>query len=502
MNLMMTLSRTWIQVHPRDNVAVALDDLPAGSEFGGVILQEDIMRGHKFALMAIPAGEVVTKYGASIGIASIEIPAGGWVHTHNLRTGLTQSGGWEWSGESFSGYEKAAGSATFRGYRRANGSVAIRNEIWVINTVACVNQTARQLADQADRRWAGKGIDGVFTFPHPFGCSQLGDDLGLTRKALAGLISHPNAGAVLVIGLGCENNQIREQIEQAGGEAARVKWFNTQEVGDEYQRGAELIDELVELIRNDERVEIPASELILGMKCGGSDGLSGITANPLVGMIADRHCAAGGTTLLTEVPEMFGAEEELLRRTTGRDAFDAVVGLIENFKAYFVANDQPVYENPSPGNKEGGITTLEEKSLGCIQKGGQAPVVMTLDYGQRAPQGLGGLALVNSPGNDGVSSTAMTVAGAHMVLFTTGRGNPLGVPVPTIKIASNSPLASRKPGWIDFDAGRMIEEGASAETIADELFDLVLRIASGEVKAKNEEHGYREIAIWKQGVTL
>ena len=489
-------------MHPSDSVAVALADLAAGTEIGGVILKQDIARGHKFALVTISQGDAVKKYGASIGTATCKITTGEWVHSHNLRTGLDQSGGWKWSGETYAGLEKTSNGATFRGYRRADGSVAIRNEIWVINTVACVNQTARQLADQADRRWAGKGIDGVHTFPHPFGCSQLGDDLGLTRKALAGLINHPNAGAVLVIGLGCENNQIREQIQQAGGESGRVRWFNTQEVGDEYERGAELIDELAELIRNDVRVDIPASELILGMKCGGSDGLSGITANPLVGMISDRHCASGGTTLLTEVPEMFGAEEELLGRTVGREAFDAVVALIENFKAYFVANDQPVYENPSPGNKDGGITTLEEKSLGCIQKGGRTPVMTTLEYGECAPRELGGLALVNSPGNDGVSSTAMTVAGAHMVLFTTGRGNPLGVPIPTIKISSNSPLAERKPGWIDFDAGRMIEEGASVETIADELFALVLRIASGEATAKNEDHGYREIAIWKQGVTL
>ncbi len=498
----MKASRTWIQIHPTDNVAVALVVLVAGTEAGGVNLNNDIARGHKFALETIPEGEAVKKYGASIGIASCGISAGQWVHSHNLHTGLSSEGGWKWNGASFALFEKTSNRATFLGYRRADGSVAIRNEIWVINTVACVNQTARQLADQADRRWAGKGIDGVHTFPHPFGCSQLGDDLGLTRKALAGLITHPNAGAVLVIGLGCENNQISDQIEEAGGETGRVRWFNTQEVGDEYERGAELIDELAELIKNDVRVEIPASELILGMKCGGSDGLSGITANPLVGMIADRHCANGGTTLLTEVPEMFGAEEELLGRTIGREAFDSVVALVENFKAYFVANNQPVYENPSPGNKEGGITTLEEKSLGCIQKGGRAPVVTTLEYGEPAPRGLGGLALVNSPGNDGVSSTAMTVAGAHMVLFTTGRGNPLGVPVPTIKISSNSPLAERKPGWIDFDAGRMIEEGASVETIADELFTLVLQIASGVATAKNEDHGYREIAIWKQGVTL
>jgi altronate hydrolase len=394
---------------------------------------------------------------------------------------------------------------TFEGYRRPDGRAAVRNEIWIINTVGCVNIASERIAAAAHAELAtpGSGIDGVYAFTHPFGCSQLGDDLLHTQKVLAGLARHPNAAAVLVLGLGCENNQMKLFLEVLGAQPeGRVKWFNAQDVGDEIESGIEAVRELATYARQFKREPIPANELILGMKCGGSDGFSGITANPLVGRIANRLTGEGGTVLLTEVPEMFGAERMLLERAVNEKVFLGVIDLVNNFRAYFQKHNEPIDENPSPGNKAGGITTLADKSLGCVQKGGQAPVAQVLEYGQTAQAGLGGLGLLQAPGNDGVSGTAMTVSGAHLLLFTTGRGNPMGFPVPTIKISSNSGLAERKPIWIDFNAGPIADGTATFEELADLLWRLILDTASGRAHAQNEVRGHREIAIWKDGVTL
>ncbi|QDT39267.1 UxaA family hydrolase [Stratiformator vulcanicus] len=497
-----TATPRWLRVHPDDAVIVLIDELAEGESVDGVTARQTIPAGHKLATTCIDAGEHVLKYGYSIGIATQTIAIGDHVHTHNLKTGLDTNLEYRWSERTADSSTKLEPS-TFEGFRRKDGRVAIRNEIWIINTVGCVNMTATKIGERATREFASKGlVDGVYSFPHPFGCSQLGDDLGQTQAILSGLIRHPNAAGVLVIGLGCENNQIKQQLERAGIEDPdRIRYFNAQEVDDEVEHGLQLVGELAEYASSFQRQTIPSNELIFAMKCGGSDGFSGITANPLVGRITDRHCATGGTTILSEVPEMFGAEQLLMDRTTDRETFDACGNLINEFKDYFRAHDQPVYDNPSPGNKDGGITTLEEKSLGCVQKGGRAPVKQVLAYGEPATPNLGGLALVNAPGNDAVSSTAMTAAGAHMVLFTTGRGTPLGVPAPTIKIATNADLASRKSSWIDFNAGRMVADGASAEELESELFDLLLKTASGE-PARNEVNGYREIAVWKTGVTV
>ena len=393
----------------------------------------------------------------------------------------------------------------FDGYRRPDGRAATRNEIWIVNTVGCVNHASERIAANANGELAhdGSGIDGVFAFPHPFGCSQLGDDLSKTQKVLAGLVNHPNAAAVLILGLGCENNQMNLFLETLGPvERQRVRYFNAQEVSDEVEEGVNAVRELAEYARQSTREPIDAGELVVAMKCGGSDGFSGITANPLVGRVADRICGAGGTVLLSEVPEMFGAEQVLLERATDEVARRSVVDLVNNFRNYFRKYDQPIDENPSPGNKDGGITTLAEKSLGCVQKGGRAPVKRVLDYGEPAPAGLGGLALVTAPGNDGVSSTAMTIAGAHVLLFTTGRGTPMGFPAPTIKVSSNSDIASRKPQWIDFDAGVLTDGTKALDELAEELTGFVLDVASGRARTKNEQNAYREIAIWKDGVTL
>ena len=488
-------------VDPRDHVATALRDLTCGEtvRFGDqeLIVSADVPKGHKIAARSVRAGEDVLKYGWPIGRATKDIAAGDHVHVHNVATRLEGVEGY-----TFSPPEETpppiASPKTFHGFRRKNGRAGTRNEIWVLCTVGCVANTARRIAEKAQQRFAGR-VDGVHAFPHPFGCSQLGDDLAHTRKLIAALASHPNAGGVLILGLGCENNQLKALLESAPEiDPERLRSFTTQMVEDELEDGLAAVEALVEIAERDQRQSIPVSELVVGLKCGGSDGFSGITANPLVGRIADKVAEAGGTPVLTEIPEIFGAENVLLQRAASREVFDAAVAVIDDFKRYFIDANQPIYENPSPGNIAGGITSLEEKSLGAVQKGGRTPLVEVLRYGEKV--GRHGLTLLEAPGNDAVSSTALTAAGATVILFTTGRGTPLGFPAPTLKIASNSGLAQRKPGWIDFNAGQVLE-GVSMDAAADRLMDLVIETASGRA-TKAEQNGEREIAIWKSGVTL
>ena len=500
-----TTSLLAYRVHEDDDVAVALRALHAGERVTigsiSVVATEAIGAGHKIALHAMEPDAIVHKYGVPIGRVTAPIAAGAWVHSHNLATRLTGDAGYMRHAHQVNATNAFAGvMPTFDGYRRADGRVATRNEIWVLNTVGCVNTAAERIARAATERFAGT-VDGIHAFAHPYGCSQLGDDLKTTQAVLGGLLRNPNAGGALVLGLGCENNQLPSFLRDAApSDASRLRSFNTQDVQDEIEAGVMAIGELVDRMASDKRESVPASSLVLGHKCGGSDGFSGLSANPLLGRLADRVTAFGGTVVLTEVPEMFGAEQVLLDRTVSDDVFDDVTRMVDDFKAYFVRHQQPVYENPSPGNKAGGLTTLEEKSLGAIQKGGRAPVTGVLRYGQAVR--AGGLQLLEAPGNDGVSSTAMTASGATMLLFTTGRGTPLGFPVPTLKISSNSDIAQRKPHWIDFDAGRALTGEASMDMLTDDLLALVLDVASGRTLARNEVHGYREIAIWKHGVTL
>ncbi len=497
-----------LRAHPSDDVAVSVGALAAGQtiEVDGAMVTtlESIPAGHKLALRSIAAGDPIAKYGFPIGHASEAIAIGSWVHSHNLVTALEASGRYVYQPVDRAESVRPKSVEMFDGYRRPNGAVATRNEIWVLNTVGCVNGAAEKIARAARERFAGvPGLDGIHAFPHPYGCSQLGDDLCNTQRVLAGLLRHPNAGGVLVLGLGCENNQLDDLLARAEADGhppdrARLRFFDAQEVDDEVERGVEAVGELVVAMACDRREPVPVSELVIGLKCGGSDGFSGLTANPLVGRVAERLVAAGGSAVLTEVPEMFGAEQVLMNRAVNEAVFDEVVSLIDGFKRYFIDHGQPVGENPSPGNKEGGLTTLEEKSLGAIQKGGRTPVSHVIPYGGLA-RGAG-LTLLEAPGNDAVSSTAMVAAGATVLLFTTGRGTPLGFPAPTIKIASNSDLATRKPGWIDFDAGRLLM-GEGMDAVADALFAQVLAVASGE-PTRNELNDDREIAIWKSGVTL
>jgi altronate hydrolase len=494
-----------IRIHPDDTVVVAVQPLAVGTtlEVDGqpLTLTTDVPAGHKIAIVSHEPGAPVVKYGFPIGAATAPIAPGDWVHSPNLSTRL--------AGLSTYRYEPAPRERlqvpqstlnTFDGFRRRSGRVGTRNEIWILNTVGCVNHAAERIAKIMGERLAGQ-VDGVFAFSHPYGCSQLGDDLRNTQRVLAGLLRHPNAGGVLVLGLGCENNQMDSLLAIAGDvDRDRLRFFNLQDVIDEVEQGTSVISELAARVATDRRVSCPVSDLVLGHKCGGSDGFSGISANPVVGRVADHLTSSGGRVLLTEVPEMFGAEQVLMNRAGNEEVFRDIVRMVDEFKQYFIAHNQPIYENPSPGNKAGGLTTLEEKSLGAIQKGGRATVTQVLRYGQ--PVEAPGLALLESPGNDGVSSTALVASGATVLLFTTGRGTPLGFPAPTVKISSNTDIATKKPHWIDFNAGTVLDGYATLDQAADELFALVLEVASGRRRARNEEHGYREIAIWKEGVTL
>lgn len=489
-----------IRIHPSDNVAVALEPISEGErlDLGGIVVTaaEKIAPGHKLALREIRGGEAIIKYGYAIGKAARTIPSGAWVHTHNVRTGLSEEGAYSWSPEVVS--LPQAPPAVFSGFRRADGRAAIRNELWIIPTVGCVNSIAQRLARENQHLVSGT-VEGLYTFPHPFGCSQMGDDHVQTRKILADLARHPNAGGVLVLGLGCENLTM-EQLKAELGEwdESRIKFLTCQEVADELEAGSAMLEGLARCAGAFSREPIPAGELVVGLKCGGSDGLSGITANPTVGRFSDRLIALGGTTILTEVPEMFGAEPILMNRCADRDVFDRTVEMIENFKRYFASHGQVVYENPSPGNKAGGITTLEDKSCGCVQKGGSAPVTDVLGYGGRVRKR--GLNLLSGPGNDLVSTTALTAAGAHLILFTTGRGTPFGAPVPTVKISSNTLLYEKKGNWIDFDAGP-VAYGETPDGAGDRLLDFVLQVAGGR-PTRTEQNGFREISIFKDGVVL
>lgn len=485
-----------IKIHPRDNVAVALCDIPARTTIDGVTVKEDIGRGHKLSLTWIDKSADIIKYGYPIGSAVKDIEPGVHVHTHNVRTKLSAQSDYTYQPDIIE--LTPIESETFKGFLRADGSVAVRNEIWIIPTVGCVNAVAQKLVQENQHLVSGS-VDGLYTFPHPFGCSQMGDDHAQTRKLLAALALHPNAAAVLILGLGCENNTMDEFKAELGDyDRGRIRFMVCQEVGDEYAETGRLLAELVEYARGFSRVELPIGRLVIGMKCGGSDGLSGITANPVVGLFSDMIIARGGTTILTEVPEMFGAEGMLMSRCRTEEVYNATVRMIDDFKRYFTEHGQVVYENPSPGNKSGGITTLEDKSLGCVQKGGTAPISDILGYGDRIR--TNGLTLLSGPGNDLVSTTAMTAAGAHIILFTTGRGTPFGAPVPTIKISTNTELFERKPKWIDFNAGT-IAEGETHHEAAERLLVYIREIAEGR-QTRTEEMGFREISIFKQGVVL
>lgn len=494
--------KKYIKINNNDNVIVALTDLMAGEVLQDndmeLLLLENVKRGHKIAIKEIDINENIIKYGYPIGHAIEKIIKGSWVHSHNLKTNLAGTVEYEFN-QQLNPLRKGEGSYTFQGYRRKNGSVGIRNELWIVPTVGCVNGIAERVIEAFIKEVNPKGLDAIEVFKHNYGCSQLGDDHVNTRTILTDVVKHPNSGGVLVMGLGCENNHMTEFKEAlAEYDSQRTKFLVTQEVSDEIQEGVKLLKELYEIMSKDVREEVSISELKIGLKCGGSDGFSGITANPLLGKFSDYLISEGGTTVLTEVPEMFGAETILMNRAEDVGVFNSTVDLINNFKDYFIKHQQPIYENPSPGNKDGGITTLEEKSLGCTQKGGEATVVDVLNYGEEIKKK--GLNLLNAPGNDLVAATALGASGCHMVLFTTGRGTPFGSFVPTMKISTNTQLFNLKPHWIDFNAGVLLED-EKMEDVLEDFLQYIIKVASGEL-VNNEKNRFREIAIFKTGVTL
>ena len=493
---------TYLKINQADSVVVCLTKKKKGEmiEVDGqqITVNQDTPAGHKILIKDTAKGENIIKYGYPIGHALEDLKAGDWVNENNLKTNL--SGTLEYTyqpvNEELSIPKE---NRTFKGYVRKNGDVGVRNEIWVVPTVGCVNGIAERLVKELKKETHEEGIDAIYAWHHNYGCSQLSDDHENTRKVLRDICLHPNAGAVLVLSLGCENNQPDDFMKMLGDyDKERIKLLVTQKVDDEMEAGMTILRELYDIAKKDKRENVSVSKLRVGLKCGGSDGFSGITANPLVGEFSDWLVAQDGTSVLTEVPEMFGAETILMNRCRTEELFDKTVSMINNFKEYFLSHGEPVGENPSPGNKAGGISTLEDKALGCTQKCGKAPVSGVMEYGDRLQNN--GLNLLSAPGNDLVAATALASCGCHIVLFTTGRGTPFGTFVPTMKIATNPNLARSKQNWIDFSAGQLIE-GRTMTELVPEFIDKVLAVASGE-KAKNEENDYREISIFKNGVTL
>ena len=494
---------TYLKINPADSVVVCLCAKQKGDiiEVDGqrIAINQDTPAGHKILIRNVEKGEDIIKYGYPIGHAQQALKAGDWVNEHNLKTNL--SGTLDYTYQPVNKeLDIPREDRTFMGYKRKNGDVGIRNEVWIVPTVGCVNGIAERVAEQLRQETGCQGIDAVFAWHHNYGCSQLSEDHENTRKILRDICLHPNTGAVLVLSLGCENNQPEDFMAMLGDyDKSRIRLLVTQKVeGDEMEEGMRILRELYDIAKEDKREEVPVSELRVGLKCGGSDGFSGITANPLVGEFSDWLVAQGGTSVLTEVPEMFGAETILMNRCRTHELFDQTVSMINDFKEYFLSHGEPVGENPSPGNKAGGISTLEDKALGCTQKCGKAPVSGVMEYGNRLQNK--GLNLLSAPGNDLVASTALASCGCHLVLFTTGRGTPFGTFVPTMKIATNPTLAKNKPNWVDFSAGQLVE-GRTMQELLPEFIDKVIAIANGE-PTRNEANGYREISIFKNGVTL
>ena len=484
------------KINDKDNVAVALEELKKGETIDNIELLDDIPFGHKVLLNDLKHGENIIKYGNPIGHLTIDCKKGEHIHEHNLKTNLNDIIEYTYCEKNEYKHKKC--DVTFNGYLRQDGRAATRNEIWIIPTVGCVNNTAKML-EKIGQNIIDDEYDGVFAYTHPFGCSQLGNDQENTRKILASLANHPNAGGVLIVSLGCENTNVKTLKKYLGEyNENRIKFLVTQDCEDELEKGEELLKELYAFVKNFKREPIPINKLVVGYKCGGSDAFSGITANALCGKLTDKLTSFGTSAILTEVPEMFGAEQLLMKRCENEKVFNKCVNMINSFKQYFFSHNQECYENPSPGNHDGGITTLEEKSLGCIQKGGKSVITDVLEYGEHCKKQ--GLNLLTGPGNDIVSTTNLTASGANIIFFTTGRGTPLGAPVPTIKVSSNSRLAKRKNNWIDFNAGELIENG-DFENMTEEIFKLLIDIASGR-QSKNEQNGYRDISIFKDGVIM
>lgn len=505
----MNISKNCIIINEADNVAVALEDLKIGNTITvgteTITILNDIPFAHKIAIKNIRKNETIIKYGSIISSAIEHIQVGSHVHTHNTKTNLSGIINYKYNPDekTLKQFEKRRKSNKeeyyFQGYKRDNGKAGTRNEVWIIPTVGCVNATVKKIEADANRLY-GSRVDGIFAYTHNMGCSQMGEDQKITMSILKGIIENPNCAAALIVSLGCENNNLKVFKPLLGKiDENKIKFLTTQDVDNEYEEGVKLLDSLTYHAAKTKREKLPIKYLQVGFKCGGSDAFSGITANNLCGIINDKLYINGSTTILTEVPEMFGAETILMNRAIDKNVFTKIVELINNYKNYFNKYNQTIYENPSPGNKDGGISTLEEKSLGCIQKGGHSPIVDVLNYGEAAK--VHGLNLLNGSGNDQVSCTNLVASGCNLIIFTTGRGNPFGSVVPTIKVSSNTRLKNKKPNWIDFNAGLMLEDSADYDVV-DSFMKFIIEVASGNIKTKNEMNNYRDISIFKDGVVL
>ena len=495
--------KEFIKINPKDNVLIVLKDYKKGEHISfeniDLELKEDINRGHKIALCSIKAGENIIKYGMPIGHALSDIEKGEWVHVHNTKTNLKDLDTYSYT-PNFIEKNLNLPAREVNVYKRKNGNIGIRNELWIVPTVGCVNGIAQRIIEKFLSEVGELKIDGINVLTHNYGCSQLGEDHINTRTILQNVVKHPNAGGVLVLGLGCENNQVADFKKTMGKyDEERIKFLICQDVEDEIKEGKNILLSLYEIMKNDKREKTSISSVNFGLECGGSDGLSGITANPMLGEFSDYVISHGGTSVLTEVPEMFGAETLLMERCKDKETFEKCVSLINDFKEYFIKHDQEIYENPSPGNKKGGITTLEDKSLGCTQKSGVSKVIDVLKYGEVLKEK--GLNLLSAPGNDLVATSALAASGCHIVLFTTGRGNPYGGFVPTVKISTNTELYNKKRNWIDFNAGKLVTENISLEELTTEFIDYIIKVINGE-KVNNEKNKFQELAIFKSGVTL
>ena len=495
--------KEFIKINPKDNVLIVLKDYKKGEHISfeniDLELKEDINRGHKIALCSIKAGENIIKYGMPIGHALSDIEKGEWVHVHNTKTNLKDLDTYSYT-PNFIEKNLNLPAREVNVYKRKNGNIGIRNELWIVPTVGCVNGIAQRIMEKFLSEVGELKIDGINVLTHNYGCSQLGEDHINTRTILQNVVKHPNAGGVLVLGLGCENNQVADFKKTMGKyDEERIKFLICQDVEDEIKEGKNILLSLYEIMKNDKREKTSISSVNFGLECGGSDGLSGITANPMLGEFSDYVISHGGTSVLTEVPEMFGAETLLMERCKDKETFEKCVSLINDFKEYFIKHDQEIYENPSPGNKKGGITTLEDKSLGCTQKSGVSKVIDVLKYGEVLKEK--GLNLLSAPGNDLVATSALAASECHIVLFTTGRGNPYGGFVPTVKISTNTELYNKKRNWIDFNAGKLVTENISLEELTTEFIDYIIKVINGE-KVNNEKNKFQELAIFKSGVTL
>lgn len=496
-----------IKLYPQDTVALATSELKKGQtvtvDGETITLLDDIPNAHKIALKDFETGEAVRKYDNIIGYASKPIKKGEWIHSHNEVTGLGKSKEYTYDFNPISIFPGES-DKTFMGYDRADGGAGIRNHLAIISTVFCANGPLRKLARMAEAKYpATENFDGIIAFDQEFGCSQTGKDLVTTCKIIAGIAKNANFGGVLLVSNGCEM-AIPSVLEQYMGDydKKRIRTLTLQEVEDEFTAGMELIDEIMEEMKDDKRTPININRLHIAMNCGGSDGYSGITANTLLGTLCDTLVKEGAIMNMTEVPEMMGAEHILMNRAADKSIFDDIVKMMYDYDAYFARYGEKAADNPTQGNKAGGLTTLEEKSLGCIQKGGHCAVMEVLEYGERATKN--GFVLVSGPGNDLAGVSGQIAAGAVLTIFTTGRGTPCGFAGPTFRLASNTALATRKSNWIDYDAGRLLtaKTPEEVEALNKELYDAIMATVNGQYRTRTEENGYYILGALKDGVTL